>query len=124
MNILYRTFKIGFFRSSLAYIPMAPEFESDSPEDLKDEKKIAEYLERVGKFSNEIKNALPKNTICIRYDFPLDYKTVEERDEYVKKISGISKRPGSTSKKAMSIFSRRIQLGLICRKARMKSLRQ
>ena len=43
VNILYRTFKIGFFRSSLAYIPMAPEFESDSPEDLKDEKKIAEY---------------------------------------------------------------------------------
>ncbi|MCR5125923.1 MAG: peptidoglycan bridge formation glycyltransferase FemA/FemB family protein [Treponema sp.] len=100
VNILYRIFKIGFFRSSLAYIPMAPEFESDSPEDLKDEKKIAEYLERVGKFSTEIKNALPKNTICIRYDFPLDYKTVEERDESVKKISSISKKARLNIKKS------------------------
>ena len=38
VNILHRTFKLGFFKAALAYVPMAPEF---------DGKDTKSYLKRV-----------------------------------------------------------------------------
>lgn len=88
INILYRNFKLGFFKAALAYIPMAPEFFGN----FEKENEIKEYLSSISDFSNKIKAKLPKNTICIRYDFPLDFKTIEESRAAKQSINTISKR--------------------------------
>lgn len=71
LTVLVRSFRKACFHFSLAYIPMAPEkgFESN----LKD-------------LSEAIKHYLPKDTMCIRYDLPIDFENLEERASYVRGI--------------------------------------
>ncbi len=80
VSVLVRTFRLGFFKVSLAYVPLAPEpdFSRPVPRAGKD---IA-YIKQLDAFSSELKPLLPKHTLCIRYDLPLDYATVSERDDY------------------------------------------
>lgn len=83
ISVLYRTFRLGFLNFSLAYIPLAPE------KDGNDE--ISAYLKKVADFSKKIKSKLPKNTLCARFDFPLDFPDVQTRDENVAEIKKIAK---------------------------------
>jgi len=86
INILFRTFKLGFFKTALAYVPMAPEFYGN----FENNEEIKDYLTQINEFSQKIKSKLPKNTLCIRYDFPLDFKTIDESRDSIKKIVSIS----------------------------------
>ena len=83
VNILVRTFKKAFISFSLAYIPLAPE-KNEGEDD-------GSYIARVGELSSKIKGLLPKNTLCLRYDLPLDFSTCEERDSFVKNLPLLSK---------------------------------
>jgi len=99
VNVLHRTFRLGFFQAALAYVPMAPEFFAKDENGTKSDSETSAYLKRVEEFSREIKESLPKNTLCIRYDIPLDFKTVEERDESVERIKRLSKKERINIKK-------------------------
>jgi len=88
INILTRTFKKLF---SISYVPLAPEkSEGESDE---------EYIRRVGELTSQIKPALPKNTLCIRYDLPLDFATCDERDSFVKSVPSLAKKAKVNIKK-------------------------
>ena len=82
VNILVRTFKKAFISFSFAYIPLAPE-KNEGEDD-------GSYIARVGKLSSKIKGLLPKNTLCLRYDLPLDFSTCQERDSFVKNLPLLS----------------------------------
>ncbi len=81
VNILCRSFKNIF---SIAYIPLAPEKNENESEES--------YILRIGEFTQKIKARLPKNTICLRYDLPLDFSTPEERDSYVFRLRQLAKK--------------------------------
>ncbi|MCR4821695.1 MAG: peptidoglycan bridge formation glycyltransferase FemA/FemB family protein [Treponema sp.] len=83
INVLTRTFRLGFIRLSLAYIPYAPE--GDFPLDSISSEKEGEYLEKLASFAKKVKHSLPKNTLCIRYDLPFGWKSPDERDSYIKR---------------------------------------
>ena len=91
VNVLVRTFKKALLSFSLAYIPLAPEREEGEGEDS--------YISRLGEFSSRLKKALPKNTLCIRYDIPFDFPTPEERDSFVSRTGELSKATGVHIKK-------------------------
>lgn len=84
INILVRTFKKGPVNLSLAYVPMAPEFECESTVPGFEDMAMNEvnYIKKIGEFSQKAKSILPENTMCIRYDLPLDMPSVEIRDDY------------------------------------------
>ncbi len=91
VNVLVRTFKKAFFGFSLAYIPLAPERDVGEGDEA--------YISRLGEFSARLKKALPKNTLCIRYDIPFDFSSVEERDSFVARTAELSKKTGVQIKK-------------------------
>ncbi len=78
LTVLVRSFSLKVTRLSIAYIPMAPE--------KSQEETNAQYKERVFDISNKIKEYLPPNTICIRYDFPVDFTEFSERDMFTKEV--------------------------------------
>lgn len=83
INILTRTFKKGPVNFSLAYIPLAPEYNSLD---------YSSYFECVSEFVKKLKPLLPKNTLCVRFDFPIDFSDTSERDFFVKGISKYTKK--------------------------------
>lgn len=93
INILYRTFKKGFIQFSLAYVPMA--FEINDDEFFFDEKQNpdfeANYLQTLNDFAYSLKNDLPSNTLCIRYDLPLNFQSIENRNSFLYKVKNLSK---------------------------------
>ncbi len=78
ISILVRKFA-KFFH--LAYIPMGITLEKNS---FLTDYKSDEYLTLLEEFAKTIKKFLPKNTICIRFDPPMDFDSPTERDEFVK----------------------------------------
>ena len=92
VNVLVRTFKKAFVHFSLAYIPLAPEKNAGESEE--------EYLGRVGELTSKIKPLLPKNTLCARFDLPLDFSSVEERDSFVSRVPVLSKKAKLLLKKS------------------------
>lgn len=91
VNALVRTFRKSFISFSLAYIPLAPEKTEGENEE--------NYIAECGTFTKELKKSLPKNTLCVRYDLPLDYSSCEERDAFVKRIPELAKKTGVNIKK-------------------------
>ncbi|MCR5763084.1 MAG: peptidoglycan bridge formation glycyltransferase FemA/FemB family protein [Treponema sp.] len=79
ITVLVRTFSIKLAKLSIAYIPMAPE----KSEQENDE----EYILNVKRMSALLKTFLPSSTICIRYDFPIDYPSIEEKINHIKKFT-------------------------------------
>lgn len=92
INVLIRTFKKGPLSFSLAYVPMAPEFESKSSVPGFEEQAQGEvdYIKSLKTFSDEIKPLLPKNTLFVRFDIPLDMPSVEVRDDYLSRLGELS----------------------------------
>ena len=84
INVLTRTFRLGFFKFSLAYIPYAPEVESDT----------GSYIACIKDYTQKIKPLLPSNTLCIRYDVPFDGASLEERESFIKDALKIAKDTG------------------------------
>ena len=78
VSVLVRTFRLGPLKASIAYIPLAPE---PKTEGVPSASLGMAYLKSVGDFAGRLKGLLPKNTLCIRFDFPLEYQTAALRDE-------------------------------------------
>ena len=79
VSVLVRKFAKIFH---LAYIPMGITLQKENS--IIQDYKSDEYLTLLDEFSKKIKKFLPKNTICIRFDSPIDFETPSERDEFVK----------------------------------------
>ena len=77
VNVLYRQFALGPMHSSIAYVPLAPVVQNQNSD---------QYLSAIYEFTKRITSKLPKNTLCVRFDIPLDFSTVTERDAYVDSI--------------------------------------
>lgn len=92
INVLVRTFKKGPFSFSLAYVPMAPEYEPLSSVPGFEAQALGEvnYIKRLGEFASSLKSELPKNTLCVRYDIPLDMPTAEIRDDYLSRVNELA----------------------------------
>ena len=50
-----------------------------------------DYFARIGHFTSFLKKNLPQNTLCVRYDLPLDFSTPEDRDSFLKKVPLLAK---------------------------------
>ena len=78
LTILTRHFSLAFLKFDIAYIPMAPEFSGD----ILDIGACKEYLKRISTISKKVSDSLPKDTICIRFDFPIDFLSREAADSF------------------------------------------
>lgn len=65
---------------SIAYVPMGISLQNVNINN-------DDYLTLLAEFSKEINKFLDKNTICLRFDPPLDFLTPQERDEFASTIS-------------------------------------
>lgn len=96
-SVLVRSFAKNIF--SLAYIPMMPLFAveknsvlQNSCESVETERveNVREYSEFLCDFAKALKKYLPRNTICVRYDLPIDFATVDERDFFNTSITTLA----------------------------------
>ena len=85
INVLVRSFRKGPVSFSLAYVPMAPEFKAESavPGFEEQARSEVDYVKSLGDFAENVRSKLPKNTLCLRFDIPLDMPDVENRNEYL-----------------------------------------
>ena len=79
--MLLRTFRIGPLQASLAYVPMAPFYES-KPHTPSAARELA-YIKQLSDFTKSLSAQLPKHTLCVRFDLPLDFSEVKGRDDYI-----------------------------------------
>lgn len=84
LSVLVRSFSVAFKKFSIAYVPMAPEFEKQFSEQ--------EYLKELSKISTELKKVIQKDTLCVRFDSPIDFLSTEERDSYTKRLPLLTKQ--------------------------------
>lgn len=85
LSILVRNFSVKIKEFSLAYIPMAPNSEIDTiSNNLNFTKQSKEYFSLIENISKNIKEYLPKNCICIRFDPPIDFNNEKMRNYFVK----------------------------------------
>lgn len=92
INILLRSFKKGPLSFSIAYVPMAPEF-SQKAEDEES------YFVNLKTICSELKNTLPNNTLCIRFDIPFDFDDVESKNNFLARFYKYSKQLNFNIKK-------------------------
>ncbi|MGN0728344.1 lipid II:glycine glycyltransferase FemX [Treponema sp.] len=83
LSVLVRSFNLKIKKISIAYIPMAPEIQ-----DSKDKARSA--LENMERISEKISAFLPENTICIRFDPPIDFESIDERSSFISAAKKIS----------------------------------
>ncbi|WP_432960098.1 lipid II:glycine glycyltransferase FemX [Treponema sp. OMZ 840] len=78
ISVLLRSFKRFF---TLAYIPMGPELPlmQNTPPVL--------YSKVLADTARALKPLLPRNSLCVRMDVPLDFYSLEERGDFVYSIS-------------------------------------
>ena len=70
-TVLVRSFSIKIKKLSLAYIPMSPEYTGGN---------INEYWSFLEKIALNLKSFLPKDTLFVRFDPPIDFTNLEDRD--------------------------------------------
>jgi len=76
VSVLLRSFKRFF---TLAYIPMGPH--------LSVEADTEPYQKLLADTAAALKSLLPQNTLCIRMDVPLDFYTIQERNDFCTALS-------------------------------------
>ena len=82
-SILTRSFSLPVVgKVSLAYIPMGVEL-NQTPEIMAETGAYGKFL---SDFSYSLRSFLDENTLCIRFDIPVDLVSLEERDSYRKTI--------------------------------------
>ena len=77
LSVLLRSFKRFF---SIAYIPLGP---GASLLELAQDELQSFWI----RTAEAVKPFLPKNTLCLRFDPPLDFYSLDERDAFVRSIS-------------------------------------
>ena len=110
INVLYRVFKAAFFGFTIAYVPLAPEFRGESESDesiLSNQTQTEEYAKLLKSFAFKIKSVLPKNTICARFDIPLDFENCEKRDDFVVKLL---ERASASKEKSFKIIKNAVDI--------------
>lgn len=83
-SVLVRRFARFF---SIAYIPMGPDiplFLATSTPSNSENACLTDYLQLLAQFSKQIRPFLPKQTLCVRADPPIDFLTIETRDNFIK----------------------------------------
>jgi lipid II:glycine glycyltransferase (peptidoglycan interpeptide bridge formation enzyme) len=73
LTVLVRTFKIGFTKVSIAYVPMAPEYDKTNE---------SAYVKELNDIALSLKAYIPQGTMCVRFDPPIDFLTTDERDTF------------------------------------------
>lgn len=92
LSVLVRSFSVKIKKFSVAYVPMAPEFsESQTTEN---------YLLEIKKITEQLKNFLPKNTIYIRFDLPVDFESLEKRNSFTEELLKLAKKNSFVLKKS------------------------
>lgn len=69
LTLLIRKIK-GF---NIAYVPMAPEYFDEDRD---------KYFEKLSLLAKKVKPLLPKKTLFIRFDIPIDFAELNERDSF------------------------------------------
>ena len=90
VSVLIRTLKKGILSFSIAYIPLAPEVSACTHAQTALDN-IRSYACLLREFAAALKPQLPKNTLCVRYDIPIDFSSCEDRDFYVTSLSFLSR---------------------------------
>ncbi|WP_246473290.1 lipid II:glycine glycyltransferase FemX [Treponema parvum] len=110
VSLLFREFRLLFLRFTLVYIPLAPEIpeftqniglsSSSSPavtasslaavSSSADANKTVGYAYFLVELALALKRYLPKNTLCVRYDIPVDFYAIGERDLYVRSLKNLA----------------------------------
>src|SRR5574344_445390 len=80
LSVLVRSFSFAWKKFSIAYVPMAPETNT------------AFLLSSLQNISTQLKKFIPSDTLCVRFDPPVDFLTVEERDAFVSSIPNFTKQ--------------------------------
>lgn len=83
VRVMVRSFNAGIKKISIAYVPMAPEFNPEIGTEA--------FAEKLSELALKIKDVVPENTICIRFDPAIDFENCENRDEFVKKNRHLKK---------------------------------
>ena len=91
LSVLVRTFRIGFKKASIAYVPMAPEH---------DGKAGAAYIKELNDIALSLRSSIPHDTMCVRFDPPVDFLTTEERDAFDKSLPAYAKETSSSVTKS------------------------
>jgi len=86
-SVLIRTFGKKHACFSIAYIPMMVELPVKYHDSVG---QTAEYAHLLIDFAAALKQYLPENTICVRFDPPLDFYTCEDRDFFVNSLKSFS----------------------------------
>ncbi len=73
LTVLVRSFSLKLKRFSLAYIPMAPETGAISLQEL------PSYFQRLQKLASALKAFLPRDTLFVRFDPPIDFANLDDR---------------------------------------------
>ena len=85
ISIMVRELSLKIKKISIAYVPMYPEFESNTqPENL---------VTKLSQVAEEIKDCLPPNTFCIRFDPAMDIESDDERNDFVRKTRSVKTNP-------------------------------
>ena len=87
LSVLVRTFSLKVKKASLAYIPMAPELCAGESHEA--------YLSRLCRTAGAVKDQLPKDTIFVRYDCPIDFdgfEGINAREQYVRETKELARR--------------------------------
>jgi lipid II:glycine glycyltransferase (peptidoglycan interpeptide bridge formation enzyme) len=85
LTVLVRSFTFLAKKFSIAYVPMAPESISTPVASQ-------EYLGYLQTLSQQLKQFIPSDSLCVRFDPPIDFLTVDERDEFVNNIPTVCKK--------------------------------
>lgn len=98
LSVLVRSFTLAKIkRFSLAYIPMAPELKNS----FTSQEEYASFIsEKLTCLAEKIREHLPKDTLFIRFDPPVDFPSPEERDGFCKTMDGVLKDQKSLLQKA------------------------
>lgn len=93
VTVLLRSFSFLKKSFSLAYIPLSPEMESDSSaKGIYSESDALSYVKKINEISLELKQKLPKDTMFIRFDPPMEFGELTEKDSFIQKIKSVSAR--------------------------------
>lgn len=90
LTVMVRNFSFLRKKFSLAYIPMAPENDFafanklDSAKPLSEQ--TAQYINIYSEIVQKIRQFLPKDTLCVRFDSPVEFLSLEEKDAFEKSI--------------------------------------
>ena len=86
VSVLIRSFAKKF---TIAYIPLGVTFSSLVEEGF--HYNSIEYVNFLNEFAEELKNQLPKNTFCIRIDPPIDFYSLEAKNDFLKVLKSVQR---------------------------------